>query len=363
MARVLYLFAAVILLLNSCNSTYRNDPKRSSEIDLVIELPSNQFDFKDENNTLQILIPEKNLLLIYGIDFSGFRLVDSIKLKCQFHEYLDWIYSKDTFFLLTPEKLFTESNGNSVSIDLYFDSISSNLFLYNGHVYDRMVKHGELLFHQLYDPNCWHLDTPSCQEYTLGASINIRNGKLTPLPNNKFPIHLENSVFPFTAGISKFKFGNSLIYNFVQEPDIYVYNLKLKTFNSYKAKSEFQEKEIIRYSEEINSRSGYAQRFLIQSPEYRGVFASSSDEYFFRIFLKGQDLLDNEGELNKSAHRKQVIQIIDSNFEVVKEIDNLLNPKVHIPEIYCVSGEILVRKYAESDSTLYFDRLDFDLLN
>lgn len=288
-------------------------------------------------------------------------VIDSFSFNCSADNYQDWLYCNDTFYYLTQDALYIESLGHSDSVILDFSSVSPNLFLYNGHKYNRMEKIGPFIYHQLYDPNCWHADTPLCQEYTLSSSINIQKGKVTPLPNNKFPRHLENSVFPFTAGISMLKFGNSLIYNFVQEPDIYVYNLKLETFKAYKAKSAFQEYEIVRYSPEFNSRSGYAQRFLIQSPEYRGVFASCSDDYFFRIFLKGQDLLDSEGELNKSAHRKQVIQIIDSNFKVVKEIDNLLNPKVHIPEIYCVSGEILVRKYAESDSILAFDRLDIDL--
>ena len=166
------------------------------------------------------------------------------------------------------------------------------------------------------------------------AKYYIENDSIVILPV-KYPDFYQKKFYGFSTNINRTlnKDKNLHVYSFELDPNLYVLNEKgiIKKFN---CESNYQDEEPVPVEKGKEEDVQYKLDLLTVNPSYFNLSYDKYNKVYYRVFLKELSLKNEDGTYNSLSDKKEILQIINEDFEIVNEIpleNNKFNTSVLFP--------------------------------
>lgn len=137
-----------------------------------------------------------------------------------------------------------------------------------------------------------------------------------PFPDKYKKNYFGDALYPFREVK-----GDSLIFTFNADPYITILNRATNTITKVLSRSKFQKEEIepldIQFIGDINKRSDH----LIESPLYMKIIYDPFRNLYYRFYLDGKPLKNEDGTYNTFGDKDLIIMVLDSRFNTISEIN------------------------------------------
>lgn len=305
----------LFLVLHSCRNTNNHDRLKfesTNETDLsIFPVHKLQYFAQDSN---EIIIGDRSLgnILRIQINEDKITIKDTVKMSLD-----DWLQN----LCLKNNKYFLVYNDSVVSDSVYLIRPHDSTFYYRINALFYPLVTDETLYLENNCKPC--LDYPStCETYTPELSINLKNGEVKEFPAKIKLSEIGSTFMKADVYSSRAIVDGNHYYSFANSSKIFVYNPDSSVIESKDARSKHQKDDFFSCSEE--DTSDYVS-FLIQnqicSPLYSTLVYNSKHKLFFRLFNQEQDLFQSDNKLNKLQNRRNFIQVINKELEVVDEVE------------------------------------------
>lgn len=303
-----------------------------------------------------------NSIDFFSIDNGKFRFCITINKSNKINEY--YIKNLDSIFILYAGKniiglynrkgdLLSEYNFNRFMKDSIFfhSSISLEspfLFKFNNFYFDITPFKS--------------IDVKKYLRLPKLAIINIeKEHVLSVLKTVYFPKkYLDSIDYNFYTPSYCLSKDGKIIVSFEVSHKIYIYNsqngsliktvqTKSKYLNKFNGKNKFTSS---------NLKDDF--KFQIVSPHYSGIYYDEYRNYYYRVAIHKQKLIDKHNLPNHTGSNPWSIIIFDENFKKLSEI--FIEGKKYFPHIFITKKGLLLlnlKKYYAKQPNKYFD---FDLL-
>lgn len=296
-----------------------------SLVDIKIPLTHLQQNVNSEHDeSLICFYPNNRIAYRYSDDFTN--IMDTFQFTSDLiHGEIDAIYkvSKNTFWAITYDTLYEFCNDTIKDKILITQNDPVYLGHFSGfHNIPFYVYKNKAYLHRL-NISCENEFNDECWNESIIQTIDIKSKNKNNLPIS-YPEKFQKHKFPSSMMIVNMVPNDSLlIFNFVVDERLYIYNINTKKIKSYICKSPHQSKDIegIDTSLQIEERSQEVLDYYTTTSKYSILTHDRYNQLYYRIFFKGQELLNKDSLFNTYLDRKTYLTIINDKFSVLGDLE------------------------------------------
>lgn len=161
---------------------------------------------------------------------------------------------------------------------------------------------------------------PDYYTTSIEAAIDMNTEKITTFPIT-YPAKFIDNYYGFTNQISKTIRGDSSIYSFSIDPNIYIFNRKTNEIRTFGGRSSYQKEEIRTLDKKDKSDGDVQFRHWILSAYYGHIDYDPYRKLYYRFFMPGLPDKNEEGLYNGINDKQLILMVFDENLELLDEID------------------------------------------
>lgn len=331
-----YLTTIILCLLLSCNRqpaqpTYPPISQRAISIDYKnFELPFDTARIKSLyaaqclDSFAYFLNTEGKEILVYNIAAKSFSksipLYDSLFYRDSIGELSSfYAYNIDSIFILQEFRITLINNKgallsswkiNTDTLSPYYYKLSTNFPIFYS------ASHNSLFIQQI----SMVTGGDSRQKFSCGveAEFNLTSKRVDTLPMN-YPTMYRTNFYGFADEVSRCINGNTFVYSFMLDPNIYTLNTTNGITSIKPGKSRLQSSTPAAIPLNNKDSSQIKMEQMQQYPIYTNILYDSYRQLYYRFFYKDQQMQNPDGTYNAWADKDFVLMVFDQEFNLIKE--------------------------------------------
>lgn len=170
--------------------------------------------------------------------------------------------------------------------------------------------------------NCESDFTSNCDHESILVEMDLKTGLHKKLPIYYSPKYNSNT-FPSSFLISNMVTLDSLlVFGFVADEHVYSYNLITGITDSFLCKSDFQCQTIMGFSDNRPpERTKEVMNYYMTTSKYSILTYDPYLKVFYRVFSKGQNLINEDSLFNTYLDRKTYVMVLNQQFNCIGEFE------------------------------------------
>jgi hypothetical protein len=264
---------------------------------------------------------------IYVYDTNKYLLVDSIDLNLFDNSILSiFPQTLDSIYLLTKNNELKLIINKLETINQWkFKNKEKDILYTQMHPFCDFPFYvrNQTLYIQKYNINCSY-NQKKCLVENIESEIDLISLKKKDIPL-KYPTEFLSSEYTIhLRGFTRIYTDKYHVYNFKIDSNLYLFNKDDETVKEVNAKADYQF-GIKPFNETIESKFDNKTQSVLDYfstvSQYPYLIYDQFNNYYYRIYLHGQDLTNEQGLFNEFNKRQIILLVFDDSFKKIAEIE------------------------------------------